>query len=242
VNGDGFADLIVGAWRGDDGGTYAGEAYVVFGKASGFGTVDGTGRAVIDLTNLSPADGFIVEGDTGYDNAGYSVSSAGDVNGDGFADVVIGAPDACQDFVGRAFVVFGGPGLGGRVDLDQLGTRGFEIRSATDFKAGRTLGAVSDVNADGLADLALGNEDYNPEGRPHAGAVVIVHGQRGTEPIRLSSLGAAGFRWVGPERGSGFGSAVAGLGDFDGDGRPDLLAGAPLLAANAGGAWILSPP
>ena len=55
VNGDGFDDLIVGARHGDDGGSDAGEAYVVFGKASGFGTVDGIGRPVIDLTTLSAA-------------------------------------------------------------------------------------------------------------------------------------------------------------------------------------------
>ena len=62
VNGDGFDDLIVGAWLGDDGGNYAGEAYVVFGSASGFG-VDVSGRQVIDLTTLSAAQGFIIQGD-----------------------------------------------------------------------------------------------------------------------------------------------------------------------------------
>jgi hypothetical protein len=62
VNGDGFADLVVGAWLGDDGGGDAGEAYVVFGKASGFGSTV-SGRSVVDLSNLAPASGFIVRGD-----------------------------------------------------------------------------------------------------------------------------------------------------------------------------------
>jgi hypothetical protein len=125
VNGDGFADLIVAAGGGDDGGSNAGEAYVVFGKASGFGTVDGTGRAVIDLSTLSPADGFIVQGDTAYDNAGKSVSSAGDVNGDGFADLIVGAlgGDDGGSIAGEAYVVFGkasgfGTTVGGRSVID----------------------------------------------------------------------------------------------------------------------------
>ncbi len=74
VNGDSFDDLIVGAPLGDDGGNDAGEAYVVFGTDAGFGTADGTGRQVIDLTNLSAAEGFIIQGDAAYDQAGFSVS------------------------------------------------------------------------------------------------------------------------------------------------------------------------
>src|SRR5687768_1386321 len=91
VNGDGFDDIMVGAMKGDDGGPNAGEAYVVFGRAGGFGTIDGTGRRVIDLTSLAPADGFIIQGDYTYDYGGISLSSAGDVNGDGFDDIVVGA-------------------------------------------------------------------------------------------------------------------------------------------------------
>ncbi len=83
VNGDGFDDLIVGAPFGDDGGVDAGEAYVIFGKA--------TGLANIDLTGLTTADGFMMQGDVAFDHAGYSVSSAGDVNGDGFDDLILGA-------------------------------------------------------------------------------------------------------------------------------------------------------
>src|SRR5204862_288757 len=84
VNGGGFADLIVGAQGGDDGGDRAGEAYVVFGKAAGFGTLDGASRQVIDLTTLDATDGFIIQGAATINRAGRSVSSAGDVNGDGF--------------------------------------------------------------------------------------------------------------------------------------------------------------
>jgi FG-GAP repeat len=155
--------------------------------------------------------------------------------------VAIGAPESCRDFNGRAFVVFGRP-TSGPVDLDQLGTRGFEVISSPDFKAGSSLSAAGDVNGDGLADLALGDEDYRRAGRRAAGAVVLVYGRAGAEAVRLRDLGPGGFRWVAPEGFSEFGHALAGLGDFDGDGRPDLLAAAPLRAADAGGAWILPQP
>src|SRR4029078_8117216 len=93
---------IVGASFGADGDTDTGAAYVVFGKASGFGT-EVLGRSVVDLTGLALADGFVIQGDARRDYAGYSVSSAGDVNGDGFADLIVGAP-----LVGETYVLFGG--------------------------------------------------------------------------------------------------------------------------------------
>src|SRR5204863_241593 len=109
VNGDGFADLIVGAPNNFNGGAYAGEAYVVFGGASGVGTVDGSGHAVVDLGSLAAADGFLIQGDAAYDQAGWSVSSAGDVNGDGFADLIVGAPYGSDGGAssGEAYVLYG---------------------------------------------------------------------------------------------------------------------------------------
>ena len=85
VNGDGFADLIVGA-PGRPGGRYhAGESYVVFGDPGGFG-------GALDLASLDGTNGFRLEGIDRVDTSGSSVSGAGDVNGDGFADLIVGAP------------------------------------------------------------------------------------------------------------------------------------------------------
>ncbi len=85
VNGDGFADILIGAFGGEPGGdTYSGESYVVFGKASGF-------AASLDLAGLDGTNGFRLDGIDAYDRSGRSVASAGDVNGDGFDDIVIGA-------------------------------------------------------------------------------------------------------------------------------------------------------
>jgi hypothetical protein len=100
----------VGAPYGDDGGGAAGEAYVVFGSGAGFGMIDGTGRRVIDLTALTVAQGFIIQGDTGSDLAGWSVATVGDVNGDAFDDLIVGArfgDDGGGD-AGESYVIFGG--------------------------------------------------------------------------------------------------------------------------------------
>src|SRR5262245_16999768 len=78
INGDGFADLIVGAYGADTNGDHSGTSYVVFGKASGF-------AANLDLSNLNGSTGFKLNGEAG-EFSGLSVASAGDVNGDGFAD------------------------------------------------------------------------------------------------------------------------------------------------------------
>ena len=84
VNGDGFADVIVGAWKADAPGVNSGASYVVFGKASGF-------AANIDLSSLDGSIGFKLSGAAAGDQSGISVASAGDVNGDGFADLIVGA-------------------------------------------------------------------------------------------------------------------------------------------------------
>src|SRR4030095_13402230 len=83
LNGDGFDDLIVGAPYGAGG---KGESYVVFGKGNWSGT------PAVALSALDGTDGFAVTAGASHDGAGWSVSSAGDVNGDGFDDVIVGAP------------------------------------------------------------------------------------------------------------------------------------------------------
>lgn len=102
VNGDGFADVIVGAHGADPNGDKSGSSYVVFGKAAGF-------NATIDLPSLDGSNGFRLDGVAPYDYTGRPVSSADDVNGDGFTDLLIGAlgADPGNNLSGSSYVVFG---------------------------------------------------------------------------------------------------------------------------------------
>ena len=85
MNGDGFGDLIIGARGADPNGSNSGASYVVFGKAGGF-------AANLNLSTLDGSNGFKLSGVAAGDYSGRSVSAAGDVNGDGFGDLIIGAP------------------------------------------------------------------------------------------------------------------------------------------------------
>ena len=177
VNGDGFADLIVGARGGDDGGSNAGEAYLVFGKVSGFGSADGNNRQVVDLTGLAPEDGFIIQGDADTDNAGGSVSGAGDVNGDGFADLIVGASGGDANMRGdasEAYVLFGGPAGLSTEAAAALGTAG-----------------ADDLNADGGATVVLagaGDDVLSIDGFDDTD-LLRFDGGSGTDTLRLNGAG-----------------------------------------------------
>jgi len=205
VNGDGFDDLIIGAVSGSDGGGSAGEAYVVFGTDQGFGTADGAGRKVIDLTSLTAAQGFIIQGDSAGDIAGRSVSTAGDVNGDGFDDLIVGATRGNDGGTnaGEAYVVFGtdqgfgtADGAGRKViDLTTLtAAQGFIIQgdAAYDY-AGRSVSSAGDVNGDGFDDLIVGAEGGD-DGGDNAGEAYVIFGGTfgvGTASVRTTGTSAA---------------------------------------------------
>jgi hypothetical protein len=102
INDDGFADLIVGAFSANPNGPESGAAYVVFGKAGGF-------AATLNLSGLTGANGFRIAGVAAGDYAGWSLSAAGDVNGDGVDDLIVGAwtADVNGSSSGAAYVIYG---------------------------------------------------------------------------------------------------------------------------------------
>jgi Ca2+-binding RTX toxin-like protein len=239
INGDGFADIIVGAYQNGGGGTQAGAAYVIFGKASAF-------ASLIDLTGLAAADGFKIQGDAAYDHAGRSVSSAGDINGDGFADIVVGAFQYGATGTGAAYVIFGkASGFGSLVDLTGLpATAGFRIvgEGASD-RAGWSVAAAGDVNGDGFGDIIVGALK-NDSGGTDAGAAYVIFGLAGGfGNINLATLAATdGFKIQGDLAGDNAGNSVAAAGDINGDGFADLLVGARYNDAgggNAGAAYVI---
>jgi hypothetical protein len=226
VNGDGFDDVIIGAYRADPSGTDSGASYVVFGQAAGF-------ASTLDLSTLDGKTGFRLDGVASDDQSGFSVASAGDVNGDGFDDLIIGAlgADPGGNLSGASYVVFGhAAGFASTLDLSTLnGTTGFRLDgAATADLSGWSVASAGDVNGDGLDDLIVGAPGADPGGY-NAGASYVVFGQAGgfAATLDLSTLdGTTGFRLDGAASGDGSGFSVASAGDVNGDGFDDLIIGA----------------
>ncbi len=203
VNGDGHADLVVGAFASDPGGRLAaGTASVFLGSPSG-----------ISATAVQ-----VFEGGAADDYFGSSVASAGDVNGDGYADVVVGAMYASPGRRGSAGAasVF----LGSATGIAERATRVLEGVSSGDF-FGRSVASAGDVNGDGYADVVVGAENADLPARTNAGTATVFFGSAtgvALTPTRVLEGQAAN---------NGLGRSVAGAGDVNGDGYADIVAGAP---------------
>ncbi|MCC8997064.1 MAG: FG-GAP-like repeat-containing protein, partial [Nitrosomonas sp.] len=223
VNGDGYDDMIIGSSYGGNNPTNAGSSYVVFGKASGF-------SATLEMSSLDGTNGFRLDGITKYDTAG-NVSSAGDMNGDGFSDILIGAPatDINGDASGSSYVVFGkSSGFDAVMNLADLnGTNGFTINgeSAGDY-LGRSVSNAGDVNGDGFGDILIGarGADHNGD---YSGSVYVIFGKSigFSATLDLANLASdAGFRIDGLKAGDSLGiNNVSSSGDINKDGFDDLM-------------------
>ncbi len=199
VNGDGYGDVIVGAYRHN---TDTGRAYVYFGGPGG--------DAVADLTLNGEAPG---------DNFGLSVSSAGDVNGDGYGDVIVGAY-GYNIIRGRAYVYYGGPGADAVADLTLTG-------EAAGSAFGFSVSAAGDVNGDGFGDVLVGAWGYLTS----TGRAYVYHGGPGADATADLTL-------TGEATNSYFGISVSGAGDVNADGYGDLVVGAQGYGGSKGRAYV----
>ena len=215
LNGDGKADILVGAPGNDSGGADAGAVYVVWGKSS---------SAAVSLTNVAAGTGgFKITGADGGDAAGSVLGTLGDVNGDGKAEILIGTPDSKLggNNAGAVFVVFG-KSTGTAVDLNNVaaGSGGFVITGVADDDAGAAVAGLGDVNGDGKADILVG--------APRSDSAYVVFGKATTTAVDLNDVrnGVGGY-WILAE---GVGEldtlSVAGGADFNHDGISDLVIGA----------------
>ncbi len=196
VNGDGFSDVIVGAHLYGNGLSSEGLAFVYLGSAAG----------------LSTTAARIAEGNQDNAQFGTSVATAGDVNGDGFSDVIVGAPNYGENIGGSAFVY-----LGTAAGLSTAAAWTKEGPYASRF--GSSVATAGDVNGDGFSDVIVAADLY---GFPtNEGAAFVYHGSA----AGLSTTDGWGV--VGDQEGARFGVSVATAGDVNGDGFSDVIVGAP---------------
>lgn len=214
VDGDGFDDVAAGAYGYDHGETDEGRAYVFRGAAGG-----------LDTSPLATLE-YDFEGAA----LGASVAGAGDVNGDGFADLIVGAPLA-EDTVGwegGALVYLGrSGGLDPSPDWAFYGGQ----RSAA---CGEAVAGVGDLNGDGFDDVAVGCPDYD-DGETDEGQVFVFLGSAGGPGT------VAAWSWDADDSSAALGTTLHHVGDLNGDGYDDLALGAPLwdgVYPDQGIAWL----
>ncbi|CAC9622677.1 hypothetical protein [uncultured Gammaproteobacteria bacterium] len=229
VNGDDLDDLIISAYGADPSGKEsAGKSYVIFGK---------TDNTVINLSDIGTG-GFVINGENAGDKSGYSASNAGDVNGDGLDDLIVGAskadPSGRTD-AGKSYIVFGKTD-NTAINLSAIanGTGGFVINSE---KVGINWNTIlvsnaGDVNGDGLDDLIIGVKSASPNGKAHAGRSYVIFGKTNNTAIDLSAIGTAGFVINGEKSGDWSGVSISTAGDVNGDGLDDLIVGADQVDLN----------
>jgi len=202
VNGDGYDDAVVGAFNHNNS---AGRAYIYLGTAAG----------------LSATPATVLDGENADDDFGRRVNGAGDVNADGYDDVIIGAPYYGPYWKGRAYVY-----LGSATGLSTSPDTVFTTNSS--WQIGSSVAGAGDVDDDGYDDVIVGATRASS----HKGRAFVFHGSAtGLSTTATTTLYGEAFNNV-------FGRSVAGPGDLDGDGYDDVIVGASGYDSSRGRAYV----
>ena len=285
LDGDGYTDLLVGAYRADASSGETGGAYLLSGPLTAGGSLSAglalMGESVGDVAGWQVALGgdvdqdgqadlliaapeaasragrvyllagpvttsmrlwgaaLTLEGESAGDAAGYAAAFAGDVDGDGGTDLVVGAPShSSGGYEGAAYIFFGDDGLTGSVSLGDAD--GTWIGTSGGDQAGLAVAALGDLDGDGYGDLLVGAPGSDG-GASESGAAYLILGPASGE----NDLADAAARLEGVQEDDAAGSSLAAAGDVDGDGYGDLLVGAPgsdHTASGAGAAYLVLGP
>ncbi len=222
INGDGIDDLLVATIRPDpNGNNDAGETYLVYGK-SGAGALSGT----FDLANAD----VIFQGLDADDFSGWSISNAGDVNGDGIDDLLIGAvggdPNGNNN-AGETYLVYGRNGAGALSGIFDLANADVIFQGIDEEdNAGNSVSNAGDVNGDGIDDILIAAHHADPSGIDLAGETYLIYGRSGAGALSGTfNLSDADAIFNGIDASDQSGAPISNAGDVNGDGFDDFLIG-----------------
>ncbi len=221
LDADGYDDVVVGGYGAS---SEAGEAYVIYGPVTAGGLL-----SYVDV---------VLTGEAAGDEAGYCVAGAGDTDGDGMDDLIVGATGESSGGTqaGAAYIVFG-PTVSG--DIGTVADVKLTGEHTWDY-AGYAVDGVGDTDGDGLEDVLVTSRYEDSGGATAGAAYLVLGGVSGTV-----SLASADAKLLGSAANELVGSSVAGIGDFDVDGMDDFLLGAEggdISGSSSGTVYMLQGP
>jgi predicted transcriptional regulator len=228
VNGDGYDDILIGSYGYGGGLPSTGKVHIIFGKCTGW-------KKNISLYNANAS--FIGN----FSDGAAFVDFAGDVNGDGFDDILIGAPfnSDVGHFSGKVYLIFGRAN-GWAHNMTYANINASFLGESGRNQIGKVMSGAGDVNGDGFDDFLMSSPYVNERGN-YTGQTYLILGKAGgwSRNVNVSKSDAS---FIGEEQGCMAGRSVAGGGDFNNDGFDDFVIGAdrgPKVPLYAGKTYVI---